>query len=98
MNRKLAQVLSMALVAVLMMSAGVFAASKKSVVKSSSQTVLGTIESLDMENTMVAVKTTNGGMMHLKATKAQLTPLHIGDHVKATVSGEKVTSIHKNMS
>jgi hypothetical protein len=98
MNRKLVQVLAMALVAVFVMSAGAFAASKTSAVKSASQMLNGTVEALDMQHTMVTVKTTNGQMMHLKATKSQLAPLHVGDRVKATVSGESVTAIHKDIS
>jgi hypothetical protein len=97
MNRKLVRALAVALVAAFVMSAGAFAADKTPAKKAVSQMINGTVASMDMQNAMVTLKTTEGNSLQLKSTKSQLKTLHVGDHVKAQVVGGRAKTIHKDM-
>lgn len=95
MHRKLVGGLVVVLVAMFAISTLALAAEKTMTKKSQSQTLVGTIDSLEAKQGRFNLKTMDGKSMPLKVSKKSLTGLQVGDQVKVEMVGKRVKSIMK---
>jgi len=95
MYRKVVGSLMVVLVAVLVVGVPMLAAEEAKSKKSSEQTLMGTIDSLDAKKGMLTLKTADGKTMPLKVSKKHLEGLQVGDHVKVAMMGKRVKMVEK---